>query len=576
MTKGILPPAPAKISRPKEEVKSPAPARAAAEMRGPGERTDTAPALEAARAGVPFPEEMYLRLHPDVRVAVTNGKFKSGREHYEHFGRTEGRPVMLPDTMPWDRIVSTGAPKKMAELPPPPKGSVDAVRLSNAGAIYIVGWVNDFQDSIQCIELFCAGWSIIFSGASLARIRRPDAEDALALGSSHTFGFWGFRYGAQRLAGGLCTVVVRLKSGAELLIVTTAQTVDDHEMRNMALGQLAAAQYLGNPYFDAVTSIAGSIGTQLVDFNRTLTRQAVHAPYVERFGREGARYKGSIIVCLYGKPEYMFLQQALFSATPGMQDYEFVYVCNSPEIAEPLLREARLCTLIYGLDLTLVILNSNAGFGAANNAAAHHARSNRLLITNPDIFPRDPAWAEKHSAVLEALPAARTDLFGAPLYYDDGSLMHAGMYFEADTMPSFVLGQARETSILRVEHYGKGAPPDTVAFLRSRPVPAVTGAFISVSKPWFEKLGGFTEDYVFGHYEDADLCLKSLAAGRAPWLHDIRLWHLEGKGSTRRPPHEGGSIINRWLFTRTWDEALRDGLLGPEPRHAKFQLEVIS
>jgi GT2 family glycosyltransferase len=353
----------------------------------------------------------------------------------------------------------------------------------------------------------------------------------------------------------------------------TVEAVEDQELRNIALTGLAQAQYLGNPYFAAVASIDTAVGNQLIDFNQMLTRRAVNAPYVEHFGGAAPAYKGSIIVCLYGRPEYLFLQQAMFSRLPGIQDYEFIYICNSPEIAEPLLKEARRCTQIYGLDLTLIILAANAGFGAANNLAAQHARSKRLLIVNPDVFPYGPDFALRHSALLDGLPPERTALFGAPLYYDDGSLMHAGMYFEKDTAPSFMGGKRQEISILRVEHYGKGAPPETPRFLRPRPVPAVTGAFISVDHGWFESLGGFTEDYIFGHYEDADLCLKSLEAGRVPWLHDVRLYHLEGKGSTRLPPHEGGSAVNRWLFTKTWEAVLEEGLLGPNPAH-KLLAEV--
>jgi GT2 family glycosyltransferase len=107
-------------------------------------------------------------------------------------------------------------------------------------------------------------------------------------------------------------------------------------------------------------------------------------------------------------------------------------------------------------------------------------------------------------------------------------------------------------------------------------VPAVTGAFISVDQGWFDTLGGFTEDYIFGHYEDADLCLKSLEAGRAPWLHDVRLYHLEGKGSTRQPAHEGGSAVNRWLFTRSWGEMVTEGLLGPAPLHPLLAAEEVA
>jgi GT2 family glycosyltransferase len=143
--------------------------------------------------------------------------------------------------------------------------------------------------------------------------------------------------------------------------------------------------------------------------------------------------------------------------------------------------------------------------------------------------------------------------------------MHGGMYFEFDTGISLDSSQVAQRQILRVEHYGKGAPAWAAHFTRSRPIQAVTGAFMSVDRDWFETLGGFTENYVFGHYEDADLCLKSLQRGIAPWLHDIRLWHLEGKGSLRLPVHEGGSLVNRWLFTDTWAELVSEGLYGPTP-----------
>ena len=143
--------------------------------------------------------------------------------------------------------------------------------------------------------------------------------------------------------------------------------------------------------------------------------------------------------------------------------------------------------------------------------------------------------------------------------------MHAGMFLELDTglssTPSGIVGR----QMVRVEHYAKGAPATTERFLVSRPVPAVTGAFMSVDLDWFLKLGGFTEDYVFGHYEDADLCLKSLQEGTPVWLHNAGLRHLEGKGSIRQAAQVGGSIVNRWLFSRRWSGTIRNGMQGPDP-----------
>ena len=224
-----------------------------------------------------------------------------------------------------------------------------------------------------------------------------------------------------------------------------------------------------------------------------------------------------------------------------------------------------MASRIYGIGITLVILSGNAGFGGANNAAAGHARSDRLLFVNPDVFPRDGDWPTRHSTVIANLPAVQTKIFGVPLYYDNGSLMHGGMYFDFDTGLSIHDGRIERVDMIRVEHYAKGAPPETQAFLASRPVPAVTGAFLSIDHARFEALDGFSLEYVFGHYEDADLCLRSLQQGQPPWLHSIKFWHLEGKGSMRYPAQEGGAIVNRWHFAASWRDFILDGLVGRTP-----------
>jgi hypothetical protein len=244
-----------------------------------------------------------------------------------------------------------------------------------------------------------------------------------------------------------------------------------------------------------------------------------------------------------------------------------VYVSNSPEFAEKLMKDMRTGTQVYGLTQTLVLLPGNAGFGTANNVAVNYASTDRILIVNPDVFPRDEDWARKHTQAITNLPKSQTELFGVPLYYDDGSLMHGGMYFEYDTGLTVDKSAMSGRRMVRVEHYGKGAPAWSEEFTKSRPVPAVTGAFMSMNRTWYEKLGGFTGDFIFGHDEDADLCLKSISEGVAPWIHDIRLWHLEGKGSTRLPVHEGGSYVNRGIFSERWDSVISAGLEGRNPSH---------
>lgn len=517
-----------------------------------------------------FDEPGYLRLNPDVRDAVENGHFASGYAHYLAYGSTEGRPVPGTPREARNVLWSTQVPGAPAQETAGMEArcAIDAVIVAPDAGIMVVGWIDDAGRPLNCVRVLGAGWRIAIDAARFVRVRRPDVEQALGGRGQHAYGIFAFvHFERGGETQGKVTVEFWREGGLWTALECAPTVADDIVLRNTALAHLANLSYFGSSVVEGLRALDQGLGAELVRFNRFITRRIVAAPHVERFGPQGRAVRGTILVCLYGKLEFLFLQHALFSKQAGIEDYEFVYVCNSPELAEMLLRESRSAELIYGLPSSVMILPGNAGFGAANNAAARIARSDRLLAVNPDVFPRDADWARRHTALLDHAPADQTRLFGVPLYYDDGSLMHGGMYFETDPGISLAGGRARAQPLLRTEHYGKGAPPGASPYTRARPVPAVTGAFISVERAWFERLGGFTEDFIFGHYEDADLCLKSLENGTPPWLHEMRLWHLEGKGSTRLPAHEGGSLVNRWLFTRTWLATIEGGLLGPRPAH---------
>jgi len=46
---------------------------------------------------------------------------------------------------------------------------------------------------------------------------------------------------------------------------------------------------------------------------------------------------------------YLFLQNALFTGGAGFDDYEMIYVSNSPEMAEKLMKDMRTGAQVYGL-----------------------------------------------------------------------------------------------------------------------------------------------------------------------------------------------------------------------------------
>ncbi len=511
-----------------------------------------------------FDEKAYLQMYPDIAAGIERGVITSAYDHYMRHGKREGRLFFRRATELSNLTVDAAAMETTVQAAEAPPRSVDAVFMSSGGNIFVVGWMDDRTVKLDELRVEGTGWALTVKSEALGRLRRDDAQNSLGAATPHPFGFWLLACMDQALTtGGPLRVTFVFGPGNEWVTEQVPRILEDQDLRDTVLGFIAGAQYIGNPQMAAMAALEPFLGQQVINLNSVVTRQIVASSYIERFAGRDRAYKGSIVVCLYGKPEFLFLQSALFAGKPGIEDYEWIFVSNSPELSEQLLKEARINRAIYGMDQTLVLLPANAGFGAANNAGVKACRSDRILIVNPDVFPKQLDWAARHTALIETA-SDRTRLFGVPLYYDDGSLMHGGMYFDIDTSISVDQGKIVSRDFVRVEHYGKGSPPGLHRFTRPRPVPSVTGAFMSIDRPWFERLGGFAEDYVFGHYEDADLCLRSLEAGVPVWLHDIRLYHLEGRGSVRRSMHEGGSVVNRWLFSRHWAARIAEDLRGPD------------
>lgn len=524
-----------------------------------------------------FDEKAYVRAFPDIAHAIERGELASGLQHYLLAGRAEGRlqaPQYVSQILQESEIDEEAAPVVME--PEAPATSIDAFAVSDSGAVFLVGWANDRYNHLVAISA-APQQSASRDWTQLCRLRRTDVETAVQSSTPYHYGFWVFAGPQNRSyrhaidTGAGWRIEMRFANGAMTVIQRVPVAQADVELRGSVMTYFANSRYFGNPWMESAANLDRGAGDALTTFSRSISRSITAVANAERFGQQRKRFKGSIIVPLFGIADFLFLQACLYAHGPGIEDYEFIYVVNSPELIDQLQREARIAEMAYGLAQTLVFQSGNAGFGPANNVAVQFARSDRLLFVNPDVFPQRRDWAQRHSDLIASLPAQQVRLFGSTLCYEDGTLMHGGMYFDVDAGVHTSQEAITRRSLIRVEHYGKGAPLWAAQYAESRPVPAVTGAFISVDRAWFEKLGGFTEDYVFGHYEDADLCLKSLQAGVPAWLHDLRMWHLEGKGSHRQPQHEGGSLLNRWLFSRRWEGTIVPDLVGRTPRHQLLQ-----
>jgi len=67
--------------------------------------------LEEIATDQNFDEKAYLKANPDVANAVSKGTVKSGRAHFEHFGKTESRKIRLPED-----IISNAKRRKLEKI----------------------------------------------------------------------------------------------------------------------------------------------------------------------------------------------------------------------------------------------------------------------------------------------------------------------------------------------------------------------------------------------------------------------------------------------------------------------------
>src|SRR3546814_8953785 len=88
-----------------------------------------------------------------------------------------------------------------------------------------------------------------------------------------------------------------------------------------------------------------------------------------------------------------------------------------------------------------------------------------------------------------------------------------------------------------------------------RSVPALTGACLAVRRDAFTTVGGFTEDYVIGDYEDSDLCLKLRREGHdLRYIPAVELYHLERRSIRQHAGYMKGvaCLYNSWLHAQRW------------------------
>ncbi|MGB4828259.1 MAG: glycosyltransferase family 2 protein [Paracoccaceae bacterium] len=195
----------------------------------------------------------------------------------------------------------------------------------------------------------------------------------------------------------------------------------------------------------------------------------------------------------------------------------------------------------------LIRSTENLGFAKANNVVAEAARSEWLLLLNPDTECHEGA-VDNLMAFARANPQA--GIYGGRTVFPDGSLNIASCWNRITPWSVFCIATGLtaafpRTALFDPEAMG-GWQRDTV-----REVDIVVGCFLLIRRDLWTRLGGFDLRY-FMYGEEADLCLRARRLGFRPMITpDAEIMHLVGAASASK-------AAKRILVTKARVTLIRD------------------
>jgi GT2 family glycosyltransferase len=416
-----------------------------------------------------------------------------------------------------------------------PSAELD-LALCNEAGLLLGGWYRDPDNLLEQVLLHRSDAAPL---SILGQIERFPAMLAVGSGPEKrpATGFAGlvpgFAAGAPVLQP---RCELRLKSGTSLFLRPPVQPADVATIRARALAAIP-------PQHLTATMLERTLAPVLAACQGEL-RDSLPEPAVKTLGQPLPCPLVSVVVPLYRVYEFLRVQVAAFAGDGWFAaNAELIYVLDSPEHEAEVAHLLGGLHLAYGLPLRLAVMGRNGGFSAACNAGARLARGETLALVNSDVIPAGEGWLP---ALIRRLDRrGRIGAVGPKLLYDDGSLQHAGLFFQRDTR-----------GVWLNHHYFKGMPGGYGPANVERPVPGVTGACILLSRSLFLEIGGFDDGYVIGDYEDSDLCLKIRRAGLGIlYVPGVALYHLERQSISKSADYTRGvaSQHNAWLQTRRWD-----------------------
>ncbi|WP_210483383.1 glycosyltransferase [Microvirga antarctica] len=405
--------------------------------------------------------------------------------------------------------------------------------LSTAAGTLVTGWYNDPADLVSGLAALGAQTHDLTDAQHRFPVSVNNPKDGSPMTAT------GFAVLAPPRGGTARILQPRfrlcLKSGSHHTLVPPPQPID-------AVGARAVALRAVPPEHVSDHVLATILSPVIADLHAQ-SGAGVGAPTSAWIGTAPPRPKVSVVIPLYKVLDFLRFQIAAFAADPWLRaNAELIFVLDSPDQAGDLHHLLGGFYLIYGMPMLVVVMERNAGYARACNTGAGAARGETLALVNSDVIPTANGWLEP--LVVRLGGRNRIGAVGPRLLFEDGSIQHAGMYFAQDHRGRWLN-----------HHFHKGMPGSYAPAAEPRIVPAVTGACLVMKRALYEQVGGFTEDYVIGDYEDSDLCLKITMTGRRiAYVPEVSLYHLERQSMSVNADYMRGIAwqYNCALHTARW------------------------
>ncbi len=274
------------------------------------------------------------------------------------------------------------------------------------------------------------------------------------------------------------------------------------------------------------------------------------------FGDQPQAPAVTLAIPLYGRYDFVSNQMLEFASDSFMKKKtEIVYIIDDPGIIDSVVSSAASLYEMFQVPFRVVWNCENGGFAVATNLAARQGSAASILMMNSDVIPTQAGWLEEMLGCLEN--NREVGIVGARLLHPTGAIQHDGMEARWEQDWNAYLNKHPKAGYAPSPPLLNSAPKRTM----------VTAACLLVRRTTFEEVGGLSEEFLIGDFEDSDFCLRVRGLSLdIRCLQTSSLIHLErqsfsdiGSGGFRESVARFNAIIHQERWSAILDEIYAEG-----------------